>query len=73
MSELIAAVKAKDKAKVERLLEGGADPNENGAGGKDQVSACGQLGFISGVDFHTKLIKDRQNTSATPSALAKSC
>ena len=38
MTELITAVKAKDKAKVETLLEGGSDPNENGAGGKDQVS-----------------------------------
>ncbi|XP_065179004.1 uncharacterized protein LOC135809557 [Sycon ciliatum] len=36
MTELITAVKAKDKAKVETLLEGGSDPNENGAGGKDQ-------------------------------------
>ena len=53
MTRLISAVKAKDKDQVEKLLENGADPNENGAGGKDAVrrshSVCGLKTYLGKV------------------------
>ena len=40
MTDLIAAVKKKDKARVEQLLKDGADPNENALAGQE-VSVTG--------------------------------